>query len=129
MAESLDAALRWRDQAQDTHPATHHGEYRAKHQYEGCSLAAGEAKAECREGRADRLSGQACGRHHPAGAAAAIGRCARHQGLHVRRLEKAKSTSADGHPPNDVGDMRACRKQSNTTTREAEQRKTNAAEN
>src|SRR5271166_3278419 len=111
MAESSSAALRNRDQTQDTHPASYRGKYRTKHQCERGSLTAGEAKTECRKRCSDRLSRQACGRHDAAGATATIGWCAGHQGLHVRRLEEAKSTTANCHPPNDVGDMRARRKQ------------------
>lgn len=123
------AALRSRHQTQNAHPASHRGEYRTKRQCERGSLTTGEAKTECRKRCPGGLSGQACRRDHAARASTPVGRGAGHQGLHVRRLEKTKSTSADGHAPDDVDDVRVRRKHRQQGHPQAEQRKTDAAEN
>jgi hypothetical protein len=125
----LSVASWCRDQTQEAHPASRRGEYRAKYQCKRSSLATGEAKTEGGKRCSDRLSRQACRRNHAACTTTPIGRRAGHQGLHVRGLKKTKSTSANGHAPNDVDDMRVGREHRQQRHSQAQQRETEAAEN
>jgi DHA2 family multidrug resistance protein-like MFS transporter len=74
----------------------------AKRQRNRGSVAGGKGKTQCRQRRANCLSGQARGGDDAAGAAAAIGRRARHDGPDIGRLEEAESHPANHHPPDDV---------------------------
>src|SRR6266850_1675364 len=92
-------------------------------------VATGEAKTEGGKRCSDRLSRQACRRNHAACTTTTIGRRAGRQGLHVRGLKKTEPTSANGHAPNDVDDMRVGREHRQQGHSQAEQRETEAAEN
>ncbi len=106
LSRGLSAALRSCGQTQDAHHASSRGECRAEQQRERGSLATEQSETECRKRCSDRLSRQACRCYHPAGASTAIGGLRWTSGPSGSAPEKSQPGSANGHAPNDVGDVR-----------------------